>query len=1095
MASGAHTFTFSRSDGAISATAPFLDTLLPGTLSSRDFSASHSTPSIPASVSIASASECHALGLHATSLLINYLEESASHPPVILGISHGDSSAEQSRAQYLALFWPHAQHARARVGLPHKSFRILLNLSHHASGTAFKPLQQLNPAVDVDALLQLARTAATFSPQYASVVHDLYHITDLIEHVNSSIHARRQIAAIRMVAVARLDPRDHRVLSEANSLVSLDPSNPTSYLQRAQARCALKQYWLAVLDVWYAVLILEIPHSAESRVHALLARCLPHVPYIGLNVAFVPQQSNVQERFPVLYNCLVWERLSTKQRITHCEIVNHVWSRRKSKTLALPSVDKSAVERASSYTAYILHLGKVDKAPCVVELPQAFTWLVPLRLAVSAMPSSRNQITAMESAGFTQIVSLTIEQPMQSSWFSGSCRNLYLPIRRGRAATFHQIDMFVAQVANAKVTLVHSMEGNGRTGLLMAVWLMLFGFSTYPSLCSQCTTLNSTDETHKFIGGCKDTECALAVRQPEMSAQDAVKFVKSEVTTLRLSFDQEKLLNDFYTELWRRYTVLHDLIWNENRYELVYPSVISVKENDADLELRGRPLQKFPSMIVLCGLPGSGKSVLANRLVALNKSRFVPVCQDTLGSRDSCLSSVSHAAKRPEVCPIVDRCNPRLSDREEWFRCAFCPSSAIIVHLDIPPELCIMRAERRINHPTLVPGSASHVIQGVSKAFQAPSDKDLQTGFEAIYVIRGRFSIESFLNQMGGFSGAKRQEIGKSLRVEQDRKALTSCSDRISAIPGERSLAASDMETRGKCVSSNEGVVRIQNAGVSANDGENGIIDPGREGYARFAKNASSECCSTGVDNSPERPIRLSGFFKFPRTRHILNLGGSVTDDDIVMDNRELNEMIKILNMTQLEKNMTLTIEEKVDGANLGFSLCPESSNILVQNRSHFVNTKSHLQFKLINFFVQTYEEDLRKVLRAGERVLYGEWMYAKHSILYSKLPSVFLAFDLFDKAEHKFLSRSAFRKELEDTKICAVREIVVPSEITVSSITELALNCESHYYEGPAEGLYFRIDRDGWLLDRAKIVRPDFICGNEHWTRRAPERNKFESL
>lgn len=50
--------------------------------------------------------------------------------------------------------------------------------------------------------------------------------------------------------------------------------------------------------------------------------------------------------------------------------------------------------------------------------------------------------------------------------------------------------------------------------------------------------------------------------------------------------------------------------------------------------------------------------------------------------------------------------------------------------------------------------------------------------------------------------------------------------------------------------------------------------------------------------------------------------------------------------------------------------------------------------------------------------ILFGEWLYAKHSIHYTQLPSYFIAFDLFDKKENKFYSRRERNKVLDQTTI-----------------------------------------------------------------------------
>lgn len=43
-----------------------------------------------------------------------------------------------------------------------------------------------------------------------------------------------------------------------------------------------------------------------------------------------------------------------------------------------------------------------------------------------------------------------------------------------------------------------------------------------------------------------------------------------------------------------------------------------------------------------------------------------------------------------------------------------------------------------------------------------------------------------------------------------------------------------------------------------------------------------------------------------------------------------------------------------------------------------------------------------------------------------------------------------------------------------------------SQYYDGPVEGVYLKIEskREGRVIRRGKVVRGDFITGNEHWTK-----------
>ena len=126
-----------------------------------------------------------------------------------------------------------------------------------------------------------------------------------------------------------------------------------------------------------------------------------------------------------------------------------------------------------------------------------------------------------------------------------------------------------------------------------------------------------------------------------------------------------------------------------------------------------------------------------------------------------------------------------------------------------------------------------------------------------------------------------------------------------------------------------------------------------------------------------------------------------------------------------------------------------------------------------------------------GRYILYGEWMFAKHSIHYTHLPGIFLAFDLFDTEAHTFLSRKELSKRLDGTNVCHVPEIPAPDQLDLQSILHLAKTKESMFYSGVVEGVYIRREQGGKTVDRAKIVRADFIAGNEHGSRGVMVPNK----
>lgn len=94
---------------------------------------------------------------------------------------------------------------------------------------------------------------------------------------------------------------------------------------------------------------------------------------------------------------------------------------------------------------------------------------------------------------------------------------------------------------------------------------------------------------------------------------------------------------------------------------------------------------------------------------------------------------------------------------------------------------------------------------------------------------------------------------------------------------------------------------------------------------------------------------------KFPRTKHLTNLG-AMSRDDLMIDKNLLNKMLEC----------ELIVEEKIDGANLGITKDPKTGKIKLQNRSHFINSNSHIQFKKLDQWIQYHLEDLHSLFVIG---------------------------------------------------------------------------------------------------------------------------------
>ena len=210
-------------------------------------------------------------------------------------------------------------------------------------------------------------------------------------------------------------------------------------------------------------------------------------------------------------------------------------------------------------------------------------------------------------------------------------------------------------------------------------------------------------------------------------------------------------------------------------------------------------------------------------------------------------------------------------------------------------------------------------------------------------------------------------------------------------------------------------------------------------------------------------------FFKFPSTPHLATLGDIEIRGDKVMLEPERNHFLQ----------HGLTVEEKVDGANLGISF-DAKGNIRAQNRGAYLHIPSSGQWKKLGEWLASRNDILFENL-ADRYILFGEWCYAQHSVFYDRLPDWYLGFDIYDKQAGRFLSSIRRDEFFGKMKIISVPKIAHGC-FTLADLRNLL--SQSKLCSQPAEGLYLRFDRDDWLVLRAKLVRPAFIQSMEqHWS------------
>src|SRR5205823_7025930 len=109
-----------------------------------------------------------------------------------------------------------------------------------------------------------------------------------------------------------------------------------------------------------------------------------------------------------------------------------------------------------------------------------------------------------------------------------------------------------------------------------------------------------------------------------------------------------------------------------------------------------------------------------------------------------------------------------------------------------------------------------------------------------------------------------------------------------------------------------------------------------------------------------------------------------------------------------------------VDGANAGLSF-GAGGRLLLQSRGHFLTGgPRERHFALFKAWAARHRERFRAAL--GTRyVLYGEWLYAKHTVFYDALPHYFLEFDVLDTATGTFLSTDRRRALLHGLPLVPV--------------------------------------------------------------------------
>jgi len=247
----------------------------------------------------------------------------------------------------------------------------------------------------------------------------------------------------------------------------------------------------------------------------------------------------------------------------------------------------------------------------------------------------------------------------------------------------------------------------------------------------------------------------------------------------------------------------------------------------------------------------------------------------------------------------------------------------------------------------------------------------------------------------------------------------------------------------------------------------------------------------------------MNELIKFPRTRHIESSRFQPGDEDLAD--------IPFSSIS----GKTVIVEEKVDGANCAVSFS-DTGELLIQSRGHYLTGGyRERHFDLLKKWAAAHSDAMLNLL--GTRyIMFGEWLYAKHTIYYNALPHYFMEFDILDRETGLYLDTPA-RKELLSkypfiTSVPLIYNGIIDSLKTLPALTgnssfiagnhidnmkedALRRKIDPHRAEKETdksslmEGLYIKIEEGGFVRERMKYVRSDFLSivtdSESHWVSR----------
>jgi hypothetical protein len=216
-----------------------------------------------------------------------------------------------------------------------------------------------------------------------------------------------------------------------------------------------------------------------------------------------------------------------------------------------------------------------------------------------------------------------------------------------------------------------------------------------------------------------------------------------------------------------------------------------------------------------------------------------------------------------------------------------------------------------------------------------------------------------------------------------------------------------------------------------------------------------------------------------------------------------------------------LVVEEKIDGANAGISFDAQG-RLQLQSRGHYLTGgPREKHFALFKQWASAHAGVLQEIL-TDRYVLYGEWLFAKHTVFYDRLPHYFLEFDILDLTTGEFLSTARRREMLDGSPVLSVpvlQESVVDDPSKLPALVRHSLYKSAEWKQSLeevcrergldparitketdasdlAEGLYIKVEENGRVVERYKWIRASFLTSildsESHWLSRPIVPNRL---